>query len=380
MTILFLESGTVTLAAEDWYLSNAAGLALQPIPRVRALREEYSLSVDSVDPAALSAELSSRAVSSTESPSALRAESRVLYRQGKQKTNTVYLYDSKERLRGVERKDDQGDRIIETYDLQGVLIRESLRAADGSGTDRTFRVRAGLPQESETFFVAHSKDGASSDPQLFYKELYRYDRGGSLRSIERILPSGGPVTIRLPRLAEPIPSYGFISPGTAGNKPNARVEFATDTRGRIVAERRYEIDDDGKGEEGAKAGDKAALVEETANVWSENRLLSTTIITPDGVFRTEYEYDPEDRLIMERNFKDSVLERTVRREGDRDIEELYLDGAPALRAVWVGTTKVSEELLLGRNKGTKDSAANKSAANKSAANKSAANKGGADGR
>jgi YD repeat-containing protein len=163
------------------------------------------------------------------------------------------------------------------------------------------------------------------------------------------------------------------------------VEFATDTRGRIVAERRYEIDDDGKGEEGAKAGDKAALVEETANVWSENRLLSTTIITPDGVFRTEYEYDPEDRLIMERNFKDSVLERTVRREGDRDIEELYLDGAPALRAVWVGTTKVSEELLLGRNKGTKDSAANKSAANKSAANKSAANKsaankGGADGR
>jgi hypothetical protein len=37
------------------------------------------------------------------------------------------------------------------------------------------------------------------------------------------------------------------------------------------------------------------------------------------------------------------LERTVRRDGEQEIEELYMNGEVALRAVWIEGRKVSEE-------------------------------------
>jgi hypothetical protein len=57
----------------------------------------------------------------------------------------------------------------------------------------------------------------------------------------------------------------------------------------------------------------------------------------------EYEYNGEGDRIFERNFRNSVLERTVRKAGDREVEELYMNGAVVLRTVWEDGRKISDE-------------------------------------
>jgi hypothetical protein len=60
---------------------------------------------------------------------------------------------------------------------------------------------------------------------------------------------------------------------------------------------------------------------------------------------TEYEYDSAGDRMLERNFNRGILERTVRSTGNRDIEELYMNGRIVLRAVWEDGRKISEERI-----------------------------------
>jgi hypothetical protein len=57
---------------------------------------------------------------------------------------------------------------------------------------------------------------------------------------------------------------------------------------------------------------------------------------------SEYEYDSNSNVILERNFRNGVLERVVRTEGNREIEELYLNNFIVLRAVYEDGRKISE--------------------------------------
>jgi hypothetical protein len=118
----------------------------------------------------------------------------------------------------------------------------------------------------------------------------------------------------------------------------AAVEFTTDERGRILTETRRD-------EEGEVLGT-------LTNVWTGERLSSVSWETGQEIRRIEFEYDPDGNRTGEKNFRDGVLERSVSSEGNRDVEELYLNGRPVLRAVWEDGRKVSEEPVrpdTGRN-------------------------------
>jgi len=47
-------------------------------------------------------------------------------------------------------------------------------------------------------------------------------------------------------------------------------------------------------------------------------------------------------MISEKNLKNGVLERVVLIDGETEIEELYMNNAVVLRAVWEDGRKISE--------------------------------------
>jgi YD repeat-containing protein len=108
-----------------------------------------------------------------------------------------------------------------------------------------------------------------------------------------------------------------------------RITYTTDNRGRILSETRLDGEDQ--------------VISRITNTWSGDRLRSVHLESENADRLTEYEYDGEGNRIMERNLNRGVLERTVRREGEEDVEELYMDGRVILRAVWEQGRNLSEE-------------------------------------
>jgi YD repeat-containing protein len=108
-----------------------------------------------------------------------------------------------------------------------------------------------------------------------------------------------------------------------------RILYNTDSRGRVLSEVRRDEND--------------KLIGEIINTWSGDRLVSVVWKSEDEERIVEYEYDAAGDRVVERNLRNGVLERTVRREGEQEIEELYLNGELALRAVWAEGRKISEE-------------------------------------
>jgi hypothetical protein len=112
-----------------------------------------------------------------------------------------------------------------------------------------------------------------------------------------------------------------------------RILYNTDERGRVQSEVRRDAND--------------AILGEVTNTWSGDRLVSVLWKSDAEERLVEYEYNGEGDRVFERNLRDGVLERTVRREGDHEIEELYMNGAVALRAIWEDGRKISEEPVRG---------------------------------
>jgi hypothetical protein len=111
-----------------------------------------------------------------------------------------------------------------------------------------------------------------------------------------------------------------------------RVVYTTDSRGRILTETRHN-----------EAGE---VIGEIRNTWSEtDKIQSVHWIAGEDDRLVEYEYDNEGNRLGERNYTKGVLERVVQVEGDREVETLYMQGRPVLRAVWEEGRKVSEERI-----------------------------------
>ncbi|MDR2111105.1 MAG: hypothetical protein LBP32_07340, partial [Spirochaetaceae bacterium] len=86
------------------------------------------------------------------------------------------------------------------------------------------------------------------------------------------------------------------------------------------------------------------ILGEMTNTWDGDRLSSVRWVSGEDERVSEYEYDGEGDRIIERNYHQGVLERVVRREGDREVEELYMNGTVILRAFWgKDGRKISEE-------------------------------------
>jgi hypothetical protein len=128
------------------------------------------------------------------------------------------------------------------------------------------------------------------------------------------------------------PAIDFIEGFFAGE--DYRIIFDTDERGRILAQTMY----DEKGEE----------VWVVKNTWVGERIVSVLKIEGDDKKLTEFEYNSAGERVVQRDIHNGVLERRVLTNGDKETEELFMNGVVVLRAYWENGRKVSEERVRRR--------------------------------
>lgn len=371
-------------AAEQWYLSNAAGMTLERSPsRLAALRNKYCVSIG-----VLSFQELPQYLREYHHPS-YRIERHTLYENGKETRRQWIFRDNQGLTRLVsalstpaeqESEASSGDPVktdprenltgfIEIYDENNLITEEHRFSSQGDASLITYfykrqtlikaetRVKIPGPPEPEP----EEQEGNEKNPgpvkpvlRLITTDTYRYSRSHALRAVERVYHgevssdrTGASSSTRLqfPHLGLKSPAdEAFVSPGTPYNseflpgdarnadaKAGDQVVYTTDDRGKVLSETRRDA-------EGAIQG-------EIRNTWAEDRLEAVDWKSGEDEGRTEYEYDAAGDRIMERNYNRGVLERTVRRENGREIEELYLNGKVALRAIWENGRKLSEERI-----------------------------------
>jgi hypothetical protein len=322
-------------AARDWYVSNASGMILRPDFSRRALRQRYALAVDAADPSAIPSPLRSFFEGS------YSAELRTLYEEGKEKKRQWIFKDQAAVDRVVAVLEDDGSGFIEVYDGDGLLTEDHRLSAEGEtvtfyGYNRGFLVMAEV----------QTRDAAGGPVKDLWTDYYRYSRSGSLRAVDRMFyrdlsGEDAPLRISFSRPGLGVPK-GLVDPGIAYGseffadiffRTGDRAVYTTDDRGRIIRELRQDAQGNPRGE--------------FRNTWEGDRLVSVHWIDGEDDRLTEYEYDGAGERVLEQNHRRGQLERTVRREGDRDVEELYMNGRVILRALWQDGRKVAEESLLG---------------------------------
>jgi hypothetical protein len=282
----------------------------------------------------------------------------------------IELYNAEGFLAGERQFFDDGEELSVSYMYTGQLL---LRA-------ETRRTSLPAPKPlTETTETAEAPDGevpgdgdaAGIDPEpltelagaaqevpvepqgppqaverLVTTDYYRYSRAGSLRAIERVYheqPAGddGQTRLRFPhRILDSVDEEKFVDPALAYGSEYlsdifiaslSRVVYNTDERGRILSE--THLDDSGQ------------VIGQLSNIWSGDRLIQVLWKAGDDERRVEYVYDDEGDRIEERNYQRGNLERIVLREGEIEVEELYMDGQLLLRARWEDGRKISEERI-----------------------------------
>jgi len=301
-TILFL-CCALGVGAQQWYRSDATGLPLEAVSRGRALREAYGLSLEPRPLPAAEAEFGFPL------EAGWRAERYVLFEGGtpvRERWTCTDQYGIQRAL--LLRFGDRG-ALIELYDARGNLIEQ--RQRDGAGGE--VRTRYGYEGQR----IRSAETDAYPGPVRLWTDRYFYAKTGALLSIERTTPDG------LVRAARPA-DLGLAAVA-------AGPDIAVDDRGRVLSELRR--DQEGR------------TVEEIRNTWEGDRLLAVVSIAGDQEVRTEYGYDEAGTRISEKNYRNGALERQVILKDGREVEELYVDGSLALRAIWEEGLKVKEERI-----------------------------------
>jgi hypothetical protein len=307
-------------------------MALEPAFSRVALRSKYALSVGG----AAFQELPERLQKYYES--SYRIELRILYEDGVISRRQWSFRDDTELARLAAVFADDGSGFIERYNPEKLIVESHQIHADGSDYitlyfySRSFLIRA------ETRLYTPEKE------EPVWTDYYRYTRSYSIRSVERrylSAPAEGQEAafFRSPQLILGLAAENeFVKPGSVFSSEffedviinsGDRILYNTDDRGRILSEVRRDEND--------------AVLGEVINTWSGDRLASVLWKSETEERLIEYEYNSEGDRIFERNFRDGVLERTVRQAGEQEVEELYMNGKVMLRAVWENGRKVSEE-------------------------------------
>ncbi|MDR2786128.1 MAG: hypothetical protein LBB83_09475 [Treponema sp.] len=442
--LFFLLLSVDTAGAEDrWYVSNAAGMALEPTFSRLAMREKYALAVTEILPGDLPANLrefydrifreareKARAETEAEeekpadTPFSLRLEKRILYENRKASRLQWLFLDGENQIRlaaafaldpadypppeteepaGAENPEEQDAAVVAADDAQenagtadGKTDDAAVAAAEGetdipAGEDVEESEEEAEEEEGEKSTVDYSgyielynpegyiveehlfsSDSSDRMVNYFYKnqmlisavtkiyhpaseteesyiedyctDYYRYSRSSSLRGVERVYHTeteSEPVMLRFPHVVlEAAKNTNFVNPGISFTTeffkdilidPGSRVLYTTDNRGRVLTETR-------RNEDGEVIG-------ELQNTWSGDRLVSVRWKAGDDERVTEFEYNSDGDRIVERNINRGVVERVVTLEGDQEIELLYIDGKPMLRAVWENGRKILEERI-----------------------------------
>jgi hypothetical protein len=365
-----------------WFRSNSSGMALEEIgSRFSALRKQYALAINYV--------------SDEEIPEYLSlffnenyyTEVRILYKKGEQIRTQWIFRDEKgnTRLNSVvfepepelepkeknaatqkvtqltaeedaeiaaeEDEEEHGyieEKIVITKDIKNrkgfieifdknYFLTSEYRYFEDGRTEKTeYTLKDNVLITAEYFVSVKNNNFKPA-----YTDYYRYNRSFSLRNIERIFKdemSLTPAKASFPRrimdslktginISERINLYpdffGDISVG-AGYK----MDFNIDDKGRVLGQTLY--------------NEENKLVWTIQNTWKDNRIVSTTKTEGETVLTAEYVYNKAGDMISEKNIKNGVLERVVLIEGKTEIEELYMNNAVVLRAVWEDGRKISE--------------------------------------
>jgi hypothetical protein len=366
-------------------------MALERAFRALALRGKYALAVDALEPDALPGLLRAYYVPG------YQVELHILYEQGKVSRRRWLFKDGRNRVRVVaafnaaapleetgaaaetgpdeplepaEAAESEGAEpleaaegaettepeppdhagLIEIYTDQGLLLED--HHIDPDGTDRFIRYQysAAFLIRAETRIKRPGNGEAAETIEDYCTDYYRYSRSNALRSVERVFhkpegadPGEGPQRLRFPHsilgigenkdFVSPVSAYsaGFLQDSVM--EAGHRIVYTTDERGRVLMETWKD-----------ESGDTLGVLR---NTWSGNRIASIHWKSGEDERLTEYEYNADGDRIVERNYNRGVLERAVRREGEREVEELYIEGKAALRAVWEQGRKITEERISG---------------------------------
>ena len=171
---------------------------------------------------------------------------------------------------------------------------------------------------------------------------YRYSRFGSLRAIDRVIHRGAGEFFRLsfPRLGPDIfPDRNITVAGiaytpqfvTPAFSDEIHISYTLDARARVLNE--VWRDEEGN------------ILGEIRYTWSGDRLQTVLWKSSNEERLVEYEYNEKGDRIEERNYRQGVLERRVIIQGNRETEEVFMDGRLILRAFWEDGLRVSEERI-----------------------------------
>lgn len=238
--------------------------------------------------------------------------------------------------------------FIEIFDENTYLVSEYLFYENNSVNRLDYTFRNGYLISA----AVYSREGNNGDEYIRdYTDSFRYNRSNFLRSVERIfhrerqIPlAGEPLLVSFPRrLADAVSERRIVREmlnsypeffGEVHVERNNRIVYITDDRGRILTQTLYDEEDN--------------IVWVINNTWRGDRIVSTVKKEDDIEFLAEFEYDSAGDRVIERNFKNGVLERLVRTEGSREIEELYYNNVAVLQAIWEDGRKISETRIINR--------------------------------
>ena len=383
-----------------WFRSNAGGMALEESPsRLSALRNKYALVIDYVGPDELDSLLEPFFTSD------YNIEIRVLYEEGREsrrqwlfrdeagiaRLNAVFRYEELE-VEDEKKDADAAASDDEPPDTADLVLAENeapesdpaeIAAVDPSEPDAADAAKPAVTvvipvgfieifnENSQitsdylylengeemltTYFYNGStlvksesekwvSSGGSGEYQKIYTDNYRYNRSFSLRHVERLYHAAadaGPVRLLFPyRVLDAAADANFLSeklvPGSdflgemrAGE--GFRVIYETDSRGRILSQTLINRNEE--------------EVWVINNIWSGDRIAAVKKTEGDDEWITEYDYDGEGKRIEQRDIRNGMLERLVRINGDKETEELYINGIAVLRAYWEDGRKISEERI-----------------------------------
>jgi len=336
-----------------WFRSNSGGMAVEEVSsQAAAIRNEYALAVVFTRKEELPKSLIPYYSDD------FFIEARILYEKGLQKRTQWILRDRNgtSRVVGVllpselaDSKNNSGERenglagFIEIYDERSFLITEYRFFENGTRnrTDYAFKENFLI---SSTVYLWEENDNGGEYVES-YADFLRYNRSLFLRGVERVFYkerkislSDAPLIVSFPRnladaahikklLSEKINSYPKFF-GEVFVYENERIVYTTDERSRILSQTLYD--------------DENNIVWVINNTWLNDRIVSTLKKEGAAEYLAEYVYDSDGGRIIERNFKNGILERVVHTEGTTDIEELYINNTVVLRAVWEDGRKISE--------------------------------------
>lgn len=335
-----------------WFRSNSGGMAVEEMPsQAAAIRNEYALAVAYTGKEELPPNLLPFYNDD------LFIESRILYENGLQKRIQWILRDwnGASRVVGVFIQPELSDNknsahnggikngFIEIYNERSFLITEYRFLEDGTRSRINYAFNDNFLVSSTVYLWEENDRGGEYVES--YADYLRYNRSLFLRGVERVFFKGRkislsdePLRVSFTRdladtdslkklISEKFHSYPEFF-GEVFVHASEKIVYTTDERSRILSQTLYDSDN--------------KIVWVINNKWVNGRIASTEKKEGGAVSLAEFSYDSEGEKILEKNYKNGILERVVRREGKTDIEELYMNNMIVLRAVWEDGRKISE--------------------------------------